>query len=187
METFDATAASSAADAVTPPASPDAPAGTSSPAVSKPAPATPAAPPAKAVPHLTEQVAVEFIDQGLYMVLKRKAKKLGLRVGPQDRDALRLSDTEKEELLLFSPGIMPYIEQYADLIGKASLALFGFALWSIYKDKSDTLELAAKLAAEQAKGPRGFGPRPGVEGGGGPGPAAPFDPSQVKGIPPYSG
>lgn len=205
MDSFDpaaAEAAAKAADSGTPPPSPGAPAATSNPAgmTGAPAPGAPAPAPSKpaAVPHLTAEVAVEFIDQGLYMALKRKAKKLGLKIGPADREVLKLTEVEKDELLLFAPGVMPYIAQYADLLGKASLALFGFALWSIYKDKSDTLELAARIAAENAKQGPGFAAGKPANGGvvlpvppplGPRGPAAPsapegpFDPDKVKGIP----
>jgi hypothetical protein len=121
-----------------------------------------------------------MIDQGLYMVLKRKAKKLGLKIGPQDRAALKMSEVEKDELITFAPSIMPYVAQYADLIGKLSLALFGLALYTIYETKADLLAQAAALQAEKMKQAPGFGAR--VQ----PGNGAAFDPLKVPGIPVHS-
>lgn len=126
------------------------------PAAGAPAPgvgSAPAAPPVQQSPKiladkLTGGVIALQADQLIYFASKRAARRAGLQLSAQERGLLHLSEDEKDELQVFSPSAIPYLQQYADWIGKIGLGLFAFALWSMYQDRK---ELIARAIEEKRK------------------------------------
>lgn len=119
-----------------------------------PAPAPPPASPAIVAQRITGGVIALQADQLIYFASKRAARRAGLQLSASERAQLHLSEDEKDELEVFSPSAIPYLQQYADWIGKIGLALFAFALWSMYQDRRELIaravELKKKAEAERA-------------------------------------
>lgn len=156
------------------------PAGPAAPAPAPTAPSTPApAPTTPADVPLAAHAVVQYADQALWALTKRRAKKAGILplLNAEDRAMLRMTEADKEELLIATPGVLPALAKYSDLIEKIGLGLFAFALWGIYEDKRDLVDKAAEIAKSRGKGPVGFGPRPPAE--------APKGPDPSRGIPPH--
>lgn len=176
---FDEKAAQAAATA----ADPAAPAGGAPAPGAATAPATPAAPAhagAQADVPLAAHAVVQYADQALWALTKRRAKKAGILplLSTEDRAKLRFTEADKEELLIATPGVLPALAKYSDLIEKIGLGLFAFALWGIYEDKRDLVEKAAEIAKARGKGPVGFATQK---------EAAPQGPDPMRGIPPHGG